>query len=108
MFGLPADRRALLRHVSLGTGGLLLSPVLRQLRTHAAGEAVLPKRFVFVTVSNGLNPNFIQPKTVERDRRFFHVPHSHRTVRVGSRFRRAGRWPSVAASIGGQGGSHGT
>ena len=60
------SRRRFLKGLSLGAGGLALSPILEQLRAHAAGEAAARQRFVFVLLGNGLNPGFFVPKGIER------------------------------------------
>ncbi len=60
------NRREILKGISLGTGGLLLSPIVGQLEAHAAGSSKLPKRFVFVLEGNGLNPAQIQPVNLKR------------------------------------------
>jgi hypothetical protein len=60
------SRRDWLRGVSLGSSGLLLSPVLRQLQAHAAGVDARPRRFVFVVEGNGLIPEQIQPQGITR------------------------------------------
>jgi hypothetical protein len=60
------NRRTFLRGITFGAGGVLLSPVVEQLRAHAAGEAGGRPRFVFVLLGNGLNPGFFVPKGIER------------------------------------------
>ncbi len=57
-------RRQFLQTASLGAGGLLLSPVLRQVQAHANGDAP-PLRFVLVLESNGRLPKFMQPSGIE-------------------------------------------
>jgi hypothetical protein len=57
-------RRQFLQSVGLGAGSVLLSPVLRQVEAHAAGDAP-PLRFVFVLESNGRLPKFMQPSGIE-------------------------------------------
>lgn len=52
-------RRSLLRGLSLGSGAVALSPFLRHIAMLEAGQ--VPKRFVFVMKSSGLQPNFIDP-----------------------------------------------
>ena len=59
-------RRELLRNASVATGGLLLSPVLAQIKAQAAGVAKHPPRFVFVMEGNGLPPEQITPLGYER------------------------------------------
>lgn len=60
------NRREILRDLSLATGGLAFAPFLRQLRAEAAGDvAKLPKRFVFVTRSNGFRTYGIAPQGLE-------------------------------------------
>ena len=51
-------RRDFLKHVSLGSGAVLLSPMLRRIAAEAAGatSAELPQRFVFVVKSSGIIP----------------------------------------------------
>ena len=58
-------RRQFLESASAALGGLLLSPVLAQIKAQAAG-AKLPPRFVFVVEGNGLPPNQITPKGFKR------------------------------------------
>lgn len=59
-------RRNILRRMALGTGGAMLSPLVRQLSAQAksSGEGT-PKRFVFVVRSNGLRPWGIVPQGLE-------------------------------------------
>ena len=58
-------RRTFLKNLSLGSGGLFLSPLLRQLGAEAAGSpAPFPQRFVFLVKSSGLTPAAITPKTL--------------------------------------------
>jgi Protein of unknown function (DUF1552) len=63
------SRRTFFRGATLGTGTILLAPLLQQLS--AAPTAARPKRFVFVMEGNGLNPLQIQPLTIPR------AKHSH-------------------------------
>ncbi|MFO0819708.1 MAG: DUF1552 domain-containing protein [Pirellulales bacterium] len=59
-------RRTLLQLAGYGSSAALLSPILSQLETQAAGtaEASLPRRIVFVVQSNGMNPNHLRPEGV--------------------------------------------
>ena len=61
-------RRALMKGLGLGAGAALLTPILRQLVAHAAGDAraVVRKRIVFVVQGNGMNPNHLLPSGVQR------------------------------------------
>lgn len=54
-------RRNLLKGIALGSGGLVLSPLVNQLAAQAAGKNVFPQRFVFVVKSSGLTPGHIVP-----------------------------------------------
>jgi hypothetical protein len=70
------NRRSFLRGVTLGSGTVLLAPFLDRLEVQANGAAVPARqRFVFVTVSNGLDPGFLQPATIDRNRRNNHALH---------------------------------
>lgn len=62
-------RRDALKGLSLGAGGLLISPILRQIEAQAAGNSELPLRFVFVVEGNGLPPQQIQPVGLARAKR---------------------------------------
>ena len=63
---MPQTRRNSLRGISLGAGGLLLSPFLNQVRLQAAGRNdALPKRFVFVVKSSGIEPDGITPDSLK-------------------------------------------
>ena len=58
-------RRDALRGLTLGAGGLLLSPILSQVAAQAAGGAAAkPMRFVFVVEGNGVTPDQVQPKNI--------------------------------------------
>lgn len=61
-------RRTMLKGITLGAGSTLLSPIFDQLVAHAAGDekTALRKRVVFVTQSNGLNPDHLVPVGVKR------------------------------------------
>ncbi|MBT4693387.1 MAG: DUF1552 domain-containing protein [Planctomycetaceae bacterium] len=67
-------RRQFLRSISLGGGFLAMAPFLQSIKVHAAGDAAaLPKRFVFVVKSSGIDKfnlvpggltnNFVDEKT---------------------------------------------
>ena len=47
-----SSRRSFIKGISLGSGGVLLAPLLRQLSAEAAGaQAMFPQRFVFLVKS---------------------------------------------------------
>ena len=49
-------RRHFLRDVTLGGSSLAMAPFLQTVRVHASGkESLLPKRFVFVVKSSGID-----------------------------------------------------
>ena len=58
-------RRQFLNGISLGSGGLLLNPIVRQIQAEAAGVAETPPRFVFVVEGNGLPPNQVCPEEIK-------------------------------------------
>lgn len=60
------SRRDFLHGVQLGSGSLLLGPILNQISARAAGTTARPTRFVFVVESNGLTPEQIQPEGMEK------------------------------------------
>ncbi len=60
-----SSRRTFLKQLSLGSGGVLLSPLVRQLASAAEGSPnAFPQRFVFLVKSSGLTPTAITPKTL--------------------------------------------
>ena len=62
-------RRSFLRGVSLGAGGTLLSPIVRQLDLHAAETtSQMPTRFVFIMKSSGIIPESIIPPQLSEPR----------------------------------------
>ena len=58
------SRRTFFRGATLGTGTVLLAPLLAQLS--AASSAPRPKRFVFVLEGNGFSPTQAQPVSIPR------------------------------------------
>jgi hypothetical protein len=59
-------RRDILKGLSLGAGGVLMAPFLKQVQLQAAGdERALPQRFVFVVKSSGIVPEGITPKALQ-------------------------------------------
>jgi hypothetical protein len=57
------SRRSVLKGMSLGAGGFLLSPFLQQAELHAEGDSKnLPSRFVFVVKNSGIWPSAITPE----------------------------------------------
>ena len=63
---MTGSRRRFLKGVTLGAGGVVLAPLVRQMEAHAAGRAnALPRRFVFVIKSSGLTPKAIRPVDVK-------------------------------------------
>ena len=62
------NRREFMQRVSAGAGALLFTPLMQPLQAATvAGSARNPKRVVFVTISNGVNPSFLCPEGVGRD-----------------------------------------
>ncbi len=61
-------RRHFFRNASAATGGVLLSPVLSQLKVQAAGAKAAP-RFVFVLEGNGLDPHQVTPVGIKRNKK---------------------------------------
>jgi len=59
---LQDSRRSFLKQLSLGSGAVLLSPLVQQLQAEAAGVENRQPRFVFLVEGNGLWPDHIQPK----------------------------------------------
>lgn len=57
-------RRTWLKHVSLGTGALLLRPVLDRLHAGEVAKRKKPWRVVFVMQANGFHPWAAQPKNL--------------------------------------------
>ena len=57
------DRRTLLRGVTLGAGAVALTPFLRHVE--AAERHEMPKRFVFVLKSSGLQGEYLNPEGLE-------------------------------------------
>ena len=55
------DRRTLLKGVSAGASGLVLTPLLRMLEAQAAGKYTPPKRVIFVLFDNGFYEQGAQP-----------------------------------------------
>jgi hypothetical protein len=58
-------RRNLIANASLGAAGLALSPFTEHMRAQAAGK--LPKRFVFFTTANGIDPGYLLPADGKKD-----------------------------------------
>ena len=55
-----ANRRAILKGATLGAGSLAFAPFLRNLQASELGR--VPKRFVFVVKSSGLQGEYLNPK----------------------------------------------
>ena len=62
-------RRQLLKNLALGTGSVLLTPILRQLHAEAQGSAAKPKRFVFLLQNHGLQSWAVKPPELTRNDR---------------------------------------
>ena len=66
---LDKSRRNFIKGISLGSGGMLLAPLLRQLSAEAAGVSeAFPQRFVFLVKSSGLTPAAITPSSLLKKR----------------------------------------
>jgi hypothetical protein len=55
------DRRSFLKGVSLGTGGLLLAPLLQKIAAAADGNVTPPKRLIFFVFDNGFKDDGAVP-----------------------------------------------
>lgn len=55
------SRRQILKSLSLGSGGVILSPLIGQLSAQASGERAFPQRFIFMVKSSGLTPGHVVP-----------------------------------------------
>lgn len=64
---ISSTRRDLLKGVTLGSGALVLSPLVSQLAAQVSGSKEFPQRFVFVVKSSGLTPGHIVPETFVDD-----------------------------------------
>ena len=59
-------RRHFTKRIVLGAGGFALAPFLRTIKAHAAGfPGGLPKRFVFVVKSSGIDTRTVRPPDVD-------------------------------------------
>lgn len=63
---MTVNRRDALKGLTLGAGGVLLSPMLAKMQAFASGQTVRPKRFVFVVESNGVRPEQMAPSGIVR------------------------------------------
>ena len=59
-------RRTALKGLTLGAGGVVLSPAIAKLKAEADGRIPAAKRFVFVVESNGVRPEQLAPSGVTR------------------------------------------
>ncbi len=66
---LASHRRAFLKQLSLGSGGVLLAPLLNRVTAEAAGVDARQPRFVFLVEGNGLWPEHIQPEGIPWERK---------------------------------------
>lgn len=57
-------RRQFGKGLTLGAGGMLLSPLVSRLEAEAAGLSVWQPRFVFLVEGNGLWPDHVQPASI--------------------------------------------
>ena len=58
------NRRNILKGLTLGSGSIVLSPLISQLSAQAAGKNEFPQRFVFVVKSSGLTPGHVVPDSL--------------------------------------------
>jgi len=85
-------RRQFFRDLSLGGSSLAMVPFFQSLRVHAAGdEAFLPKRFVFVVKSSGIDKLNLVPEGLEN-----HFVNPDDGKKLGNRGRREGPLVDVA------------
>ncbi len=91
---MPLNRRDALKGLSLGTGSMVLSPIVSRLMAQAAGIQAQPRRFVFVIESNGFTPQQAALEEYERKNR------DQRPLGGPSDRWSISRWPSTDAASG--------
>ena len=64
---MQTTRRNWMKGLTLGSGSLVLSPLVQQLHAHGSEKANVPQRFVFVVKSSGLTPGHIVPDNFAPD-----------------------------------------
>ena len=80
------SRRRALKEVSIGGMSLAMASCLRSIQAHAAGdEKTLPKRFVFVVKSSGIDKFNLVPDGLEN-----HFIDPENEKKLGNRGRRPG------------------
>lgn len=88
------QRRRFLENVSLGGVSLAMAPLLHSLRVHASGgDGALPKRFVFVVKSSGIDKFNLVPEGLEN-----HFVAADDGRKLGNRARRLGPHVDVPLS----------
>ncbi len=86
-------RRQFFQNLSFGGSALAMTPLLQAIRVHGAGkEAALPKRFVFVVKSSGIDKFNLVPDGLEN-----HFANPEDGKKLGNRGRREG--PLVDVSL---------
>jgi len=91
---MTTTRRHFLNQLSLGGSSLAMAPFLNSVRLQAAGnEAALPKRFVFVVKSSGVEKFNLVPDGLEN-----HFTNPENGKKLGNRGRRHGPLVDVALS----------
>lgn len=91
---MTTTRRYFLNQLSLGGSSLAMAPFLNSVRLQAAGnEAALPKRFVFVVKSSGVEKFNLVPDGLEN-----HFTNPENGKKLGNRGRRHGPLVDVALS----------
>ena len=87
-------RRHFLRDVTLGGSSLAMAPFLQTVRVHASGkESLLPKRFVFVVKSSGIDKFNLVPDGLTN-----HFVNEDSGEKLGNRSRREGPLVDVSLS----------
>lgn len=89
---MPLTRRRVIQDLSLGGISLTMASCLRSIQAHAAGnEEALPKRFVFVVKSSGIDKYNLVPEGIEN-----HFVHETTGKKLGNNGRRQGELVDVS------------
>jgi hypothetical protein len=89
---MPLTRRRAIQDLSLGGLSLAMASCLRSIQAHAAGnEAMLPKRFVFVVKSSGIDKYNLVPDGIAN-----HFVHETTGKKLGNNDRRQGELIDVS------------